>query len=130
MDLIAFRPRDVGGKEVITARCGRSMASLRPVFGLSQVRPWLSLVRKTRVLLQVEESRDVAKSFEQRERSDGGSSHHTLKLALGDGTQTVRQSRRSNSRDLWRETESFFAQASNTVVREMRSLLLLQRRTF
>ena len=38
----------------------------------------------------MENARDIAKSFEQREKVDGGSFHHTLKLALGDGRQTVR----------------------------------------
>ncbi len=38
---------------------------------------------------QVESATDIAKNFEQREKTDGGSSHHTLKMALGDGRQTV-----------------------------------------
>lgn len=39
---------------------------------------------------QVENAKDIAKNFEQREKTDGASAHHTLKLALGDGRQTVR----------------------------------------
>lgn len=38
----------------------------------------------------MENSRDISKNFEQREKADSGSSYHTLKLALGDGRQTVR----------------------------------------
>ncbi|CAM9636227.1 unnamed protein product, partial [Discosporangium mesarthrocarpum] len=41
---------------------------------------------KGKFVVQVENAKDIAKSFEQRE---GSSSHHTLKLAVGDGKQTV-----------------------------------------
>eukprot|EP00903_Cladosiphon_okamuranus_P011728 g11028.t1 len=44
---------------------------------------------KGKMVVQIENARDIAKSFEQREKADGGSFHHTLKLALGDGRQTV-----------------------------------------
>lgn len=40
-------------------------------------------------LFQVEGARDIAKTLEQRESTDGTSAYHTLKLALGDGAQTV-----------------------------------------
>ncbi|CAM9358532.1 unnamed protein product, partial [Hapterophycus canaliculatus] len=42
-----------------------------------------------KMVVQVENATDIAKNFEQREKTDGASSHHTLKLALGDGRQTV-----------------------------------------
>eukprot|EP00752_Nemacystus_decipiens_P009171 g8192.t1 len=42
-----------------------------------------------KMVVQVENATDIAKSFEQREKVDGGSFHHTLKLAVGDGRQTV-----------------------------------------
>ncbi|CAM9154732.1 unnamed protein product [Scytosiphon promiscuus] len=42
-----------------------------------------------KMVVQVENATDIAKNFEQREKTDGSSPHHTLKLALGDGRQTV-----------------------------------------
>ncbi|CAM9161348.1 unnamed protein product [Ectocarpus sp. 4 AP-2014] len=44
---------------------------------------------KGKMVVQVENVRDIAKNLEQREKVDGLSAHHTLKLALGDGRQTV-----------------------------------------
>ncbi|CAM9787155.1 unnamed protein product, partial [Ectocarpus sp. 8 AP-2014] len=44
---------------------------------------------KGKMVVQVENARDIAKNLEQREKVDGSSAHHTLKLALGDGRQTV-----------------------------------------
>ncbi|CAN0248913.1 unnamed protein product, partial [Laminaria digitata] len=47
------------------------------------------VVQASPELWMVENSRDISKNFEQREKADSGSSYHTLKLALGDGRQTV-----------------------------------------